>query len=536
MKTITLRTTRLCAALGLAMTAWGAQAATDTTRVIVSFSSAEASANLRGAVTRLGGVTKVDLSHINAVAVEVPTKALAQLRKMAGVKSVEIDAKRYMGPVQMEAVPASELLKQLDKGNGIEGVNLDGENTPYGIRQVQASAKLPNAGTEPIKVCVIDSGLDSRHPDFANVDGAWDPVAGGWDELPLGMHGTHTAGTVAAQRNGMGVVGVASRGEVALYIVRVFNGSDLWAYSSTLAAATQVCKTAGAKVINMSLGGAFPNAAERANFDQLEADGILSIASSGNSGSRTNNYPASYQSVVAVAATDSNAQWASFSTFNSQVELSAPGAGVASTVPLGAGRMSTLTQNGTKYSSLPLSGSAATGLYPPIMAATYDFGLGDHVDAGAAGKTCVISRGTISFADKTLNCQNSGGVAAIIYNNAPGNFNGTLGSMVATIPVVSVSDTDGAALVAAVPDMARVRVLALDYAYLSGTSMAAPHVTGVAARLWQANPSCTNTQIRDTLDKSAKDMNEPGRDEKTGFGLVQLRDANDRIQALGCGN
>jgi len=239
---------------------------------------------------------------------------------------------------------------------------------------------------------------------------------------------------------------------------------------------------------------------------------------------------------VSVAATDRHAQWASFSTFNSQVELSAPGAGVASTVPLGSGRMSTLTQNGVKYSSLPLVGSAATGMYPPVMVATYDFGLGDQVDAGVAGKTCVISRGSISFADKVTNCQNSGGVAAIIYNNAPGNFNGTLGAMVATIPVVSISDTDGAAMVAAVPDVARVRVVALDYAYMSGTSMASPHVAGVAARLWHANPSCTNKQIRDTLDKSAKDMNEPGRDEKTGFGLVQLRDANDRIQALGCGN
>lgn len=536
MKNITLRTTRLCAALGLAMAALGAQAAADTTRVVVSFSNAEASANLRGAVARLGGVTKVDLSHINAVAVEVPTKALPQLRKLAGVKSVEVDAKRYLEPNQMTTVSANELLKQLDKGTGTEGINFEGENTPYGIRQVQAGAKLPNAGAEPIKVCVIDSGLDSRHPDFANIDGAWDSVAGGWDELPLGMHGTHTAGTIAAQRNGMGVVGVASRGEVSLYIVRVFNGADTWAYSSSLAAATQVCKAAGAKVINMSLGGAFPNSAERANFDQLEADGVLSIASSGNSGSRTNNYPASYQSVVAVAATDRHAQWASFSTFNAQVELSAPGAGVASTVPLGAGRMSTLGQNGAKYSSLPLAGSAATGLYPPVIAATYDFGLGTAVDAGAAGKVCVISRGSVSFADKAANCQNSGGVAAIIYNNAPGNFNGTLGTMVATIPVVSISDTDGAAMVAAVPAAARVRVVAMDYAYLSGTSMAAPHVTGVAARLWQANPECTNTQIRDTLDKSAKDMNEPGRDEKTGFGLVQLRDANDRIQAMGCGN
>jgi len=466
MNTNTLRTTRLCAALGLALAAWSAQAAADTTRVIVSFSNAEASANLRGAVASLGGVTKVNLAHINAVAIEVPTKAVAQLRKLAGVKSVEVDAKRYIEPLKMEAVSANELLKQLDKGSDTEGIDFEGENTPYGIRQVQANAKLANAGTEPVKVCVIDSGLDSRHPEFANmdVDGAWDPGTGGWDELPLGSHGTHTAGTVAAQRNGLGVVGVASRGEVSLYIVRVFDGSDVWAYSSTLAAATQVCKTAGAKVINMSLGGEFPNAAERANFDQLEADGILSIAASGNSGIRTNGYPASYQSVVSVAATDRHAQWASFSTFNSQVELSAPGAGVASTVPLGSGRMSTLTQNGVKYSSLPLVGSAATGMYPPVMVATYDFGLGDQVDAGVAGKTCVISRGSISFADKVTNCQNSGGVAAIIYNNAPGNFNGTLGAMVATIPVVSISDTDGAAMVAAVPDVARVRVVALDYA------------------------------------------------------------------------
>jgi subtilisin family serine protease len=83
---------------------------------------------------------------------------------------------------------------------------------------------------------------------------------------------------------------------------------------------------------------------------------------------------------------------------------------------------------------------------------------------------------------------------------------------------------------------ASVAVTASNYAFFDGTSMATPHVSAVAALVWSYFPSCTATQIRSTLGKSAKDLGAAGRDTKYGYGLVQAKTAYDRILALGCGN
>lgn len=526
-------TTRLCAALGLAVATWGAQAA-DTTRVIVSYQSAESAASVRAAAQRLGGVLKVDLGHVQAMAVEVPTARLAALRKLPGVVRVEVDQKRELVPHVAATVSADEADAAMD---ALRGEGALRQRLPYGIKQAQGK-NVPGSSADPITVCIIDTGLDRTHPDLpgASATGSFDPGgSGNWYDVD-NPHGTHVAGTVAALDNNLGVIGIAGRGEVRLHIVKVFTG-DAWSYSSTLSAATQECKAAGAKVISMSLRGLFPNSAERENFAQLERDGLISVAAAGNDGAQINGYPASYPSVISVAAVDINRNWASFSNRNGQVELAAAGVNVASTLPVGAGGlMGSLRQAGAGYASIPLEGSPQTGADTPVIAATYDFGLGDAVDTGAAGKMCVILRGVNSLSAKVLNCQDSGGVAAVIYNNVPGNFNGTLGGVATTIPSVSISDVDGVAMKAAVPAAARMRVAAVDYGYLSGTSMSTPHVSGVAAKLWRLHPECSNIEIRSSLDNSALDLGDPGRDARTGFGLVQLRTAHERINTMGCGN
>ncbi|MGB9110248.1 MAG: PA domain-containing protein [Telluria sp.] len=63
-----------------------------------------------------------------------------------------------------------------------------------------------------------------------------------------------------------------------------------------------------------------------------------------------------------------------------------------------------------------------------------------------SGKVCLIQRGTVDFATKVTNCQNSGGVGAVVYNNVAGPVAGTLGTTVTTIPSVGASDTEGAAM------------------------------------------------------------------------------------------
>ena len=76
----------------------------------------------------------------------------------------------------------------------------------------------------------------------------------------------------------------------------------------------------------------------------------------------------------------------------------------------------------------------------------------------------------------------------------------------------------------------RVNLQGVDYARLQGTSMATPHVTAVAALVWSARPSLTATEVRSLLERSAKDLGEPGPDPRYGHGLVQARQALDALQ------
>ncbi|MEN3278121.1 MAG: hypothetical protein V7631_3911, partial [Massilia sp.] len=345
-------------------------------------------------------------------------------------------------------------------------------------------------------------------------------------------HGTHVAGTIAAINNsGTGVVGVNANRQLQLHIVKVF-GPDAWAYSSTLASAANKCKAAGANIISMSLGGPTQNTTEKNTFASLETAGILSIAAAGNDGTTKASYPAGYASVVSVGALDENKAWATFSQYNNKVELAGPGVGVLSTVPMGGGQEAVLTVGARAYAPGAMEGS-------PVMTATAalaDFGIGDKVNTAVSGKVCLIQRGTVDFAVKVQNCQNSGGVGAVVYNNVAGAFGGTLGTTVTSIPSVTATDTDGAAMKQQLGQSTTVGIKTSNYAYYDGTSMATPHVSAVAALVWSYFPTCTATQIRASLGKSAQDLGTAGRDTKYGFGLVQAKAAHDRIKSLGCGN
>jgi subtilisin family serine protease len=123
-----------------------------------------------------------------------------------------------------------------------------------------------------------------------------------------------------------------------------------------------------------------------------------------------------------------------------------------------------------------------------------------------------------------------------VYNNTAGSFGGTLGTTVTSIPSVTATDVDGAAMKNQLGQSATVEVKATNYAFYDGTSMATPHVSAVAALVWSYFPTCTGSQIRASLTKSALDLDVAGKDNKTGYGLVQAKAAYNRIQSLGCGN
>jgi subtilisin family serine protease len=513
----------LCASIlvagGLLASAQSALAGPDLVRVVVSYRGGSSAATL-DAVSKLGGRVVLDLSELDAVAVSLPRAAVAKLRAAKGVEFVEEDAVRTI-----QGRPAGR--------SGATASATSGQTVPYGITMVQAD-QLSGTPAARKTICIVDSGIDATHEDLVGntLSGKNYTTSGSWN-TDEASHGTHVAGTIAALNNTLGVVGVAGRKQLKLHISKVFDASGS-AASSVIAKGISGCTLAKANVITMSLGGSSASSIEKRAVDTAYGKGILLIAAAGNAGTTAISYPAGFPNVMSVAAVDSNMAWATFSQYNADVEISGPGVSVLSTVPLGSQTGGSTTVGSSSYTVQAMAGSPRLSATGPLA----DFGLGDVVTAGSmTGKVCLISRGNIAFSDKVLNCQSSGGIGAVIYNNTTGDLFGTLNGVATTIPSVGALQADGATMLGQLGQSSTVAVFGTNdlYAYYSGTSMATPHVSAVAALVWSYFPSCTGEQMRTTLKNSALDIGDPGRDDKTGAGLVQARAAYDRISTLGCG-
>ena len=467
--------------------------------------------------------------RLNAFVVTVPEQALQGLQHHPGVVEIEEDAPRYL--LRRSAIQSYTVT-----------MNTSGQTVPYGVDMVQARDVwdadrdgIVDSGAPTgsgITVCIVDTGLYVDHEDFAGVNilGGYSQVGDPWYEDGAG-HGTHVAGTVAAANNDIGVVGVTP-GTVSLYIVKVFDNNGNWTLSSDLVDAINRCADAGAHIVSMSLGGSRKVKTEERAFQNLYNEGILFVAAAGNDGTSDYSYPASYDSVISVAAVDSSETVADFSQKNDQVELAAPGVDVLSTIPWVD--VNEVTVDGVTYSGHHIENSARGTASGPLV----DGGLCDTV-GDWSGAVVLCERGNITFYEKVSNVESGGGVAALIYNNEPGNFYGTLGDgNSSSIIALSLSQEDGQYLVTnklgfTADVVSNLTKPASGYEAWSGTSMATPHVSAVAALVWSAYPGLTNVDIRNALDATAKDLGEPGRDPAYGYGLVQAYDA---IQYLSSGS
>jgi subtilisin family serine protease len=416
--------------------------------------------------------------------------------------------------------------------------------TPYAVVQSQANQVNfnPAAG---MKVCIIDSGLDRTNTDFEwnNITGTNNSGTGNWDENG-GPHGTHVAGTIGAADNDIGVVGMAPG--VEMHIVKVFN-EDGWGYSSDLAYAANICSEAGANIISMSLGGGGANSTEENAFKAFTDAGGLVVAAAGNDGNNVRSFPAGYSSVMMVGANDNNNAIADFSQFPSCttttgkgrrattvtdeticVEVTAGGVDTLSTYPAGMATSASMSADGVAFTSSAMENSGS------VSGGTFYMGTAESTNSGANGNVCLIDRGVISFHDKVQNCQNSGGTGAVIINNEAGMLSATLGDTNATtIPAVGVALEDRTALLAA--NTVDIAIGASDYGFMSGTSMATPAVSGVAALVWSNHNGCTGTEIRDALKATAEDNGASGHDDYFGHGIVKAKAASDYLTANGCG-
>ena len=256
--------------------------------------------------TTLGGTVNRVLDKHGLIAITLNKQAFNTALNHPAIEYIELDAKRF----------------------------LKAQTTPYGIPMVQAD-QVHQADTQAKRVCVIDTGYNLGHPDLPTQN---DGVTGEANNFAVGSwnrdgngHGTHVAGTIAALDNQEGVIGVYPG--VNMHIVKIFNDVGQWTFASDLIDGIDQCKDAGSDVVNMSLGGSGSSQSEATAMQQFVDGGMILVAAAGNDGNSSKSYPASYDAVVSVAALDSSETVASYSQFNDQVELSAPGSSVLSTYP-----------------------------------------------------------------------------------------------------------------------------------------------------------------------------------------------------------
>ena len=489
------------------------QAEAGQERFLVAFNRAPGAAE-NALVARHGGNVVHDLSNVDALAVRLPAQAAESLARNPNVAYVEADEPRYpMGLANAELAPALD--------NGLYGL----------VTTRTTDAHSGGWSGFGVRACVADSGIDYLHPDIAsNYKGGIDEVSNDSDPTWGGdaheTHGTHVAGTVLGVRgNGQGIYGAAPRAD--LYYARVLGynastGQVQGSSSDIMAGVRWLVEQRGCKVVNLSLGGGRKMKTEERFYADMDNRGALVVAATGNDGAKTISCPACYTTVLSVGAIDVNNVRASFSNTGSGIDIVAPGVLVLSSYPAGTGSESAVTNGTSSYRAFGLEFAGKTSA-AGVSGRIVDCGLGDSTTscgAVAAGFVALIQRGSISFADKVKNVAAQGAAAAIIYNNAAGDFVGTLGSTGTWIPAVSVSDASGAALKSVLGTTTTVVNQASSWEHSDGTSMATPHVSGIAALTFESHPTWTDDLVEDRLKKTAKDLGAAGYDTTYGNGLV----------------
>jgi hypothetical protein len=256
---------------------------------------------------------------------------------------------------------AAAVAKALGESTALPNVDYFGGSNDWGVNMVNAPEVWEQGYTgQDVIVAVIDTGVDYNHPDLdANIwvnsneiadNGIDDDGNGfiddtkGWDFVnndndPMdddtgAGHGTHVAGTIAAEKNDFGVTGVAYNAKIMPVKVLDAGGFGTW---SNVAAGIKYAADNGANVINLSLGGGY--SAEVADAVKYATEkGSVVVMAAGNASSSQPGFPANLanQWGVAVGAVDNTNKMASFSNKAGTTTLDyivAPGANIYSTNP-----------------------------------------------------------------------------------------------------------------------------------------------------------------------------------------------------------
>jgi|GEM_PF-731780 len=233
-----------------------------------------------------------------------------------------------------------------------------------------------SAPVSKVKVAVIDTGVDLDHEDLSgnlNTDLSTGFVNGehvtAQDAAQdADTHGTHVTGIIGATANNeLGVAGAASgavNSIVDIMVIRVLAENAESIEDADIILGINYAVSKGAKVINMSLGGYEDDVALNTAINNAYAAGVTTVCAAGNEAEDTIGgvknpveYPAASDNTISVAACDSSASRASFSTYNKYVDVMAPGYEIYSTV-------NSAYYGGSKYGTM-----SGTSMATPMVTA-----------------------------------------------------------------------------------------------------------------------------------------------------------------------
>ncbi len=328
-----------------------------------------------------------EYKSINAVTIDLSKEKVNQLKNSPSVKSVYED----------------------------QAVQVSSQKTPWSHKNLNLVSISPSKLTgNGIRIAIIDSGVDTTHPDLN--------ITGGVCVLDISVkpdacknsyqdefgHGTHVAGIIGAQDNQIGYVGIAPKAKI--YGVKALDEKGIGNTSSILAGIEWSIQH-NIDIINLSLTTPEEDPTMKALLDKAYEKGILIVAAAGNEGHKTGKeqnvlYPAKFSSVIAVSATNKNNRIIPSSSVGKEVELSAPGDAIVSTYPLSINETGYETLTGTSMAAPHVTALAALYMekYPKYTNKQIRQKLQDNAkDLGAIGRDSLYGIGLAQVDQSSLN-------------------------------------------------------------------------------------------------------------------------------------
>ncbi|SFH12095.1 S-layer homology domain-containing protein [Desulfotomaculum arcticum] len=207
----------------------------------------------------------------------------------------------------------------------------------WGLKNIYAEeAWQKNTGSSDVILAILDTGVQTDHPEFADKSfvSPYDATGEGTPNIDLGGHGTHVAGIAGDNGRSGEIAGVAW--DCPIMPIRVQDSYGVMYTSYWIEAVSYVTKYVEENpdkrvVINMSLGGRGYDFASKDAIDKALEKGVVVVTSTGNHSKRVSAYPAAYNGVIAVAASTPKNTRTDFSTTGPWISVAAPGIKIYST-------------------------------------------------------------------------------------------------------------------------------------------------------------------------------------------------------------